>query len=748
VNTTVKNRVLSSGRKWQWPLAGVLRDLRVRHGIKLGLAGTLALYATEVLRLPHDNWAILTVLVLMNAQYVGSIAVRAIMRVLGTIGGAAVGVWLVGNYTSTPMIFLPVFFLVLAITSYQYGQFGVRQVPYAYYLLGLTTLSVVTNGIAAPDQVWQVGIDRTEEILLGAMVALLVSTILWPRSAREEFVAVSRESLQTIGELVSIQTEAYALGAESSANLEEIRQTFPARLAVLRNLLQAGSRESTFFAARLSNYNAFLVSLMSLFQGALLLTHWRRIDAAIVERLQAELALLSKAISNEINILSAPHRPGEKLPPGSLQDVFAVLIKKIEELREQGFFATQPLEKAIVFGTHFAALRSLRDELINIRSLTEGLPRFGQPLPEAKAHWDLSPSIDWFWVKVGIKSGLVGVIAITLLLWIHPPGPNALPLMAWIPTVLTRPFVRAGGTGDKGIFQNSFFGSLVLIGCIIVLLLITPFLANYLVMNLTLFVILFGLGFLTARTAGINFWILLAYLSISVFVGLNPQQPVDSQSIIDSFMGLMVGMFIGALVSRLIWPVLPQGLLRDNLLDLFAGIKALLREDPHQERVKAQLAIRSVEAQQVIHRIRMHGYSKKEKAGIGALLLQLQALGARVGHLVSYRKNVPQAAEPVLRPKLERLDSEFHQMLDTFSECFRRGDCRREFPTLQGAVNAMDETVQEIRQSGILHVHKVTEPLRMLDLVGRYHAIADNLEECSRLIRQLRIERYWGDYAL
>jgi uncharacterized membrane protein YccC len=110
VSTAVKNRVRSSGQKWQWPLAGVLRDLRVRHGIKLGLAGILALYATEVLRLPHNNWAILTVLVLMNAQYVGSIAVRAIMRVLGTVGGAAVGVWLVGNYTSTPMIFLPVFF--------------------------------------------------------------------------------------------------------------------------------------------------------------------------------------------------------------------------------------------------------------------------------------------------------------------------------------------------------------------------------------------------------------------------------------------------------------------------------------------------------------------------------------------------------------------------------------------------------------------------------------------------------------
>jgi len=236
MSTVVKTDILRFGRKWRWPLQELFRDLRVRYGIKLGLAGTLALFATQVLRLPHDNWAILTVLVMMTAQYVGSTAVRAIMRVIGTIGGAVVGVWLVGNYTSTPMIFLPVFFLVLAITSYKYGQYGARQVPYAYYLLGLTTLSVITNGVASPDQACQVGIDRTEEILLGAMIALLVSTILWPRSAREEFVAVSRESLKTVGELVSIQIEAYALGAESPAKVEEIRQTFVTRLSVLRNL--------------------------------------------------------------------------------------------------------------------------------------------------------------------------------------------------------------------------------------------------------------------------------------------------------------------------------------------------------------------------------------------------------------------------------------------------------------------------------------------------------------------------------
>jgi uncharacterized membrane protein YccC len=714
----------------------------------MGLAGVLVLYLTQVLRLPHDNWAVLTVLTMMSAQYTGSTAVKAVLRTVGTIAGAIVGVWLVGDYASTPMIFLPLFFLVLAIASYKFGQYGPRQLPYAYYLLGLTTLSVVTNGITTPDQAWQVGIDRTEEILVGSMVALFVSAVLWPRSAREEFVTLSRQGLETIGQLVSLQTEAYAHGTDSPAKVEEIRQTFPTQLSRLKNLMQAGSMESTFFAARLSNYNAYLSSLISLFEGALLLTHWRRVDTATVERLQQELEMFSRAISEEVNILSAPNRPSEKLPPGSLQDAFDVLVKKIEQLRDQGFFRSQPTGRAIVFGTHFAALRSLRDELTNIRNVTQGLPRFDQPLPEAKPHWDLLPTIDWFWVKVGIKSGLVGVLAITLIKWIHPPGPSALPVMAWIQTVLTRTFIRVGGTGDKGIFQNAFFGSLILFGCIILLLLITPFLANYLVMNLTLFALLFGIGFLSAGVTGIGFWMLFAYLFTSVFVALNPQQPVASQNIIDSFIGLIAGMFIGASVSRLLWPVLPQRLLRDNLLHLFAGIRALLREDPHLEKVRAHLALRTVEAQQVIRGFRMHGYSDKEKAALTALLRQLQAMTPRVVHLIIYRKNLPPEAERLLRPELKRLETEFDQVLDTFSACFRRGDCQCEFPTLHGALQAMDAVVNEIRQTGILNVHKVTEPLRMLDLVGRYHILADDLEECSRLIRQLRIDRYWGDYAL
>src|SRR5262249_16728735 len=154
-----------------------------------------------------DSWAILTVQVIMLSQYVGTAAVKAIMRVLGTIAGAVIGVWLVGNYTSTPIVFLPVLFVVIAHATYQFGHFGVGKFQYSYFLVVFNRVVMATDGIAAPDQAWQLGLYRTEEILAGVISALLVSTVLWPRYAREEFVTASREALRSIEPLLLDQNK-------------------------------------------------------------------------------------------------------------------------------------------------------------------------------------------------------------------------------------------------------------------------------------------------------------------------------------------------------------------------------------------------------------------------------------------------------------------------------------------------------------------------------------------------------------
>jgi uncharacterized membrane protein YccC len=731
--------------RWHWPLQSVFGDLRVRYGVKLGLAALLALFSTQILRLQHASWAILTVLVMMSSQYVGAIAVKAIMRVLGTIGGALIGVWLVGNYASTPVIFLTVLFFVVAVAGYKFGQFPASQVPYAYFLVGVTTIAVVTYGVADPAQVWQIGLNRALEILVGAGSSLLVTTLVWPRYAREEFAAAGRDALKTVRQLFSTQT--YIRRTNAPAELEHIHRAFGNQLSVLRNLLQAGSRESTVFSARLSHYNSFLVSLINLFHAALHVSR-RQGETSVLDHVQHELELLEAAISEEFDILTAPHLPGEKLRSSGLNEAFAAFEKKLNEIRDQGVLVAAPTEIAMKLAGHFAALRSLRDNLNNIRSVIEDLPRIGQPAPEAKPHWDFLPTIDWFWVKVGAKGGLTAVISVLLLKWINPPGPASIPLMAWTLSILGRPFLRAGGTGDLRAFQNAFFATIGLAVCAALLLLTTPFLADYAVMNLALFLIFFGYGFLTARIPGVNFWMQVALIAMSAFVGLNPQQPLPSQTIIDTFLGIIIGMGIGTVIDRLIWPVLPQRVLRDNLIAIFAQTKALLSGDPHREKIQTQLAILPVEAQQATRQIRIPGCSEEEKARVTALVRALQATATRITELVPHRNILPEITEAILRPQFERLEVEFKQMLDAFTECFRQGDCQRELPSIRGALAEMDQTVEQIRDSRILADQRLEVPLQMLDLADRYHATADALEECGRLVRTLNIRRYWGDYAL
>jgi hypothetical protein len=60
----------------------------------------------------------------------------------------------------------------------------------------------------------------------------------------------------------------------------------------------------------------------------------------------------------------------------------------------------------------------------------------------------------------------------------------------------------------------------------------------------------------------------------------------------------------------------------------------------------------------------------------------------------------------------------------------------------------MDDAVEKARESRMFAGKTTEMDLRMLNLVDHYHATAGALDECGRLIRNLQIERYWGDYGL
>ena len=156
----------------------------------------------------------------------------------------------------------------------------------------------------------------------------------------------------------------------------------------------------------------------------------------------------------------------------------------------------------------------------------------------------------------------------------------------------------------------------------------------------------------------------------------------------------MFGMWIAAVLSRLLWPVLPQRLLRDNLLALFAQIKALLNGDPHRKRIQLQVAMLSLEALQAARQIRIAGCPEEERAKLVALIRALQTLITPISRLLSGREWLPEITRQILKLPSECLEMKFNQMLDAFAECFRQGNGRLQLPTVRGALTAMDNTTQ------------------------------------------------------
>jgi uncharacterized membrane protein YccC len=736
--------------RFEWPLEGLFRDLRVRYGIKMGLAGMLALYSALILRLEHPNWSVLTVVVMMSSQHVGAISIKVIMRVVGTVLGATLGVWLIGSYDTSPIIVLTGIFLVVGLATYKFGQYPASQVPYGYFLIGLTLLSVATYGVPGPDQLWQTGLNRALENMVGAFSALVVTTVVWPRYAREEFFLAGQSALQTAGKLLSLETDAYIHQGESPAGVEEIRARFTSELSAVRNLLQVGARESTYFRARIANYNAFIVALTDLFQSAADLERRRQNELPILDRVRDEIEALNSAIAEEFAILARPRFGYENLPPSPVKEPLNVLEAKIILLRSgpEKFLRSLPLEVGGAFLAHYGAIRRVCDDLQNIRDTMSDLPRHGQSLPEHKLVWDYLPTIDWFWVKTGIKGGLATVIAIVLIQSYNPPGPASIPLSAWVMTIFSRPFLRSGGFGDQGIFQRVFRASLAFVPVVLLLLLVTPYLADYAAMNAALSAILFTLGFLTARAAGVGFSANMAILSVSTFVALNPQVPVPSITIINSFLGLSTGLLVSALVGRLIWPVLPQEVFRDDLLKFYEQLKALVNRDRHMEKIRTQLAILPVEAQQVSRQIRIPDFSETERAKVEQLIKASQALVMQCTALITNPYVLPESIRAVLLPELTRLETGFGQMLETFAECFRNGDCRRPFPSLQEAVAAFNSTMQTMRDSGLLMQLSLDEVRQLLEVTNRYQSMAEALEECSGVMQTLKLHRYTGDCVL
>ncbi|MGH3678647.1 MAG: FUSC family protein [Mycobacterium sp.] len=176
--TTATDRLIPETAAVTSTTSGFLsgRSVAVRNSLRTGLGLALAVAVTHLYPVEHGFWVVLGALSVLrsSALTTGTKTVRA---VLGTGIGFVLGALLIGVVgvdSEVLWILMPVVVFgsayVPEIASFTAGQ------------AAFTMMVLIFFNLVDPTG-WSVGLIRVEDVVVGALVGVMVSVLLWPRGA-------------------------------------------------------------------------------------------------------------------------------------------------------------------------------------------------------------------------------------------------------------------------------------------------------------------------------------------------------------------------------------------------------------------------------------------------------------------------------------------------------------------------------------------------------------------------------------
>ena len=401
------------------------------------------------------------------------------------------------------------------------------------------------------------------------------------------------------------------------------------------------------------------------------------------------------------------------------------------------------------FSGHALSLEEIVEQLSKLGALIDSLPT--NPLqPSREALIPVSPPLDPFWIRNGIKACIAVIAGLIMQNWLHPPGASMLVLATWVFTVLSRLYV--GGQGDRRTFHCLVYTAAGGILYVVALLILSPALSDYLVFNLLLFVAMFLFGYLSQAIPGVNFSMQVALLAIVGAIGLNAQRPVTFQSIIGIYIGILSGMLVSSLVQRLLWPVLPQWQMRDRILELLRLCRLLLEFPPDQRPLwlHQRLALIPGEAMTWIVVMNKPDCPEDEPS---RLREYLRTLRRAAGHLLTSAGQLlpllPAAQAEDGHKALLSLREVMSAELSSQADMFRLRETS--IPTrarLEAALDELHEWIGRLRLWILATNVPVEESVRLLGLADRFEMAGKELLAASHQAAALRPRQYLGDYIL
>ncbi|NIK09152.1 putative membrane protein YccC [Xanthomonas arboricola] len=169
-------------------MSALLRDRQAwLFSAKTFAASIAALYVGLAGNLSRPYWAMATVYI-VSQPLLGPTRAKGVYRVLGTLLAGAATLVMLPNLVETPLLLSAAMALWLSACLFlallNRGPRG-----YAFLLAGYTTAFISFPAVTAPEGIFDTVVARSEEIILGTVMAVLFAALVFPASVKPMLTA-------------------------------------------------------------------------------------------------------------------------------------------------------------------------------------------------------------------------------------------------------------------------------------------------------------------------------------------------------------------------------------------------------------------------------------------------------------------------------------------------------------------------------------------------------------------------------
>ncbi len=149
------------------------------YSAKAFAAAMIALYISLSLSLPNPYWSV-TAVYIVSHPLSGATSSKALYRAIGTMIGASAAIGLVPPLVGSPVL-LSLATACWTGTLLYFALLNRTPSSYIFMLSAYTMPLIAMPTVMHPQTVWDAGLARTEEILIGIVCAAVINSVVFPK---------------------------------------------------------------------------------------------------------------------------------------------------------------------------------------------------------------------------------------------------------------------------------------------------------------------------------------------------------------------------------------------------------------------------------------------------------------------------------------------------------------------------------------------------------------------------------------